>query len=127
MGRRRRQFTEVWDGKVFYCGHWRSLSSVEKRLKKMRDAYRERHPLINVYELKVRAVCPIHAELIDVYDVTIRTPALIEVEKILEWFKRYENRQIFQEVLTQESAVGLGVSVEVVGMHAGVKVTCAAP
>jgi hypothetical protein len=77
--------------------------------------------------LEVRAICPIHSELIDIYHVTIRSNTTIKVETIIEWFKKYESKQIFQESLTQETAVGLGVSVEIVGIHAGVKVTCVAP
>lgn len=82
---------------------------------------------VNAYELEVRAVCPVHAQLIDVYAVTIRSSATIPVERIVEWFKQYEGKQIFQESLTQESAVGLGAHIETVGTHSGVKVTCVAP
>ncbi len=81
----------------------------------------------NIYQLEVRAVCPIHENLTDVYAVTVRSAATIQVEKILEWFKQYESKQIFQEALTQESAVGLGAHVETVGIHAGVTVTSIAP
>ena len=81
----------------------------------------------NVYQFAIRAQCPLHAELIDVYDVTIRTQATIKVESILQWFKQYESRQILQEDLTKESAVGLGVHVETAGIHSGVKVTSVAP
>lgn len=82
---------------------------------------------MNVYQLEVRARCPIHAELTDMYSVTIRTNALITVEVILDFFRQYKQKQIFQELLTQEAAVGLGAHVETVGIHAGVKVTCTAP
>lgn len=81
----------------------------------------------NTYELEVRAMCPIHAHLTDVYQVTIRSDSLIEVEKILSVFGQYSTRQIFQEKLTDEVAVILGASVETVGTHAGVKVRCVAP
>ena len=81
----------------------------------------------NTYELEVRAVCPIHAELIDLYRVTITSSATIKVETILDWFKRYEAQQIYQEAMTRESAVGLGAHVETVGIHSGVTVRCVAP
>jgi hypothetical protein len=81
----------------------------------------------NVYELEVRAVCPIHSDLIDVYQVRIESASLIKVETILEHFKQYEGKQIFQETMAQESAVALGVTVEITGMHAGVKVVSVAP
>jgi len=83
--------------------------------------------MTNTYELEVRAVCPIHKELIDVYATTIRTSATLPVERILEIFQPYETQQIFQEALTQEVAVKLGAHVQTVGMHSGVKVTCQAP
>lgn len=81
----------------------------------------------HTYELTVRAMCPIHAELIDTYQVTIRTDATIKVETILDWFQKYETQQILQEDMTKEAAVGLGAAVETVGWHGGVKVTCVAP
>lgn len=83
--------------------------------------------MTNRYELEVRAICPIHADLIDVYRVTVRSSALIQVETILECFKKYETQQIFQEVMTREAAVKLGAEVETVGIHAGVTVICRAP
>lgn len=82
---------------------------------------------MNTYQLEVRAKCPVYPDLIDVYAVTVRSPAMIPVERILEVFKPYETKQVFQETLTQEAASALGATVQVVGMHTGVKVTCIAP
>lgn len=82
---------------------------------------------MNTYELEVRAICPHNKELIDVYDVTIQTNEIIKAETILEWFTRYSTRQVYQEDLTKESAVGLGARVTTVGIHAGVKITSIAP
>lgn len=82
---------------------------------------------MNTYRLQVRAMCPMHAELIDVYDVTLRTSATLPVETILNFIKRFETKQIFQEALTLEIAVGLGVHVETIGIHSGVEVRCTAP
>lgn len=81
----------------------------------------------NTYELQLRAMCPIHKELTDVYSVVIRSDATVKVETILDFVKKYESAQILQEDLTQEISVGLGVHVETVGFHSGVKVTCVAP
>lgn len=81
----------------------------------------------NVYQLELRAVCPIHSHLVDVYQLTIHTEATIQVEKILSVISQYETRQIFQEAMTDELAVTLGAHVETIGVHAGVKVTCTAP
>lgn len=81
----------------------------------------------NTYELEVRAVCPIHVGLTDFYQVTVRSEALIQVEKILEFFTTFRETQIYQEDLTAKAAVALGAQVQTVGLHSGVKVTCVAP
>lgn len=81
----------------------------------------------NTYELEVRAVCPIHVGLIDFYQVTVRSESLIQVEKILEFFTTFQDKQIYQEDLTSRAAVALGAQVQTVGIHSGVKVTCVAP
>lgn len=81
----------------------------------------------NLYEFEIRAVCPIHSELIDVYQVSISTDDILPVEQIVEFVKRYKGKQIFQEALTLEIATGLGVHVKTVGIHSGVKVTSVAP
>jgi NADPH-dependent 7-cyano-7-deazaguanine reductase QueF len=81
----------------------------------------------NTYELEVRAVCPVHDDLIDVYHATVISENLIEVEKIIAFFASRRHTQIFQEYLAQEAATALGARVELVGVHSGVKVTCIAP
>lgn len=83
--------------------------------------------MTNTYEFEVRAMCPVHEHLIDCYQVTVRTAALIKVETILEVFKRYEGQRVWQETMTAEAAVALGAQVETVGMHGGVKVRSIAP
>lgn len=83
--------------------------------------------MTNEYKFQVRAKCPIHAELIDLYDVTIRTGAIIKVEDILEWFNQFETAQIFQEEIARQAAVKFGCSVEVRGIHSGVSVISYAP
>jgi hypothetical protein len=82
---------------------------------------------MNNYEFELSAMCPVHAELTDVYMVTIRTAQTIPVEDILTFCERYKKQQIMQEDMTKQIAVGLGVHVTTVGMHAGVKVTCEEP
>jgi hypothetical protein len=72
-------------------------------------------------------MCPIHADLIDVYQVTIRTSALIQVETILDFFEPFAAQQIYQEDLAAKAAVALGAQVEIVGMHSGVRVRSVAP
>jgi hypothetical protein len=57
----------------------------------------------NVYELEVRARCPVHEELTDSYQVRIETTGTVMVEKILEFFKAYETRQVLQEVMAAEA------------------------
>lgn len=72
-------------------------------------------------------MCPIHAELTDVYQLTIRTAITIPVEDILKFVAQFQTKQIFQEDMTQEIAVGLGVHAETVGVHSGVTVRSVAP
>lgn len=82
----------------------------------------------NVYEVEVRAQCPVNDGDTDLYLFTIESTELIEVEKIVAFIKANANKKkIFQEALTQRCAVALGATVTSVGYHSGVKVTCSAP
>lgn len=82
----------------------------------------------NKYEIEVRAQCPVNPSDTDVYQFSIESAALIEVEKITAFFATHANRkETFQEALTQMAAVTLGGRVISVGWHSGVKVTCEAP
>lgn len=82
----------------------------------------------NTYEYEVRAQCPVNPSDTDLYAFTIESESIVEVEKIVEFFKKEAGqKQVFQEVLTQKCAVTLGVKVRSVGFHSGVKVTCEAP
>lgn len=83
--------------------------------------------MINIYKFECRAVCPIHADLIDIYQVEVRSCSTIPVEKILEHFARYETTQIFQEDMTKRAAVALGCAVHTTGMHSDVEVQSYAP
>lgn len=83
--------------------------------------------MTNIYKFECRAMCPVHAELIDVYQVEVRCSATIPVERILEVFKPYETRQIFQEDMTRETCTALGGSVSTKGIHSGVEVISYAP
>lgn len=82
----------------------------------------------NRYDIEVRAQCPVNPDDTDLYQFTIESGALIEVEKITAFFEANAGRKnIFQEALTQQCAVTLGAQVTSVGWHSGVKVTCVAP
>ena len=82
----------------------------------------------NTYEYQVRAQCPVNPTDTDLYAFTIRSQSLIEVEKIVGFFKENAGAQrVFQEALTQKAAVTLGARVTSVGYHSGVKVTSEAP
>ena len=84
--------------------------------------------MINTYEVEVRAQCPVNSDDTDLYAFTIRSETIIEVEKIVAFFKdKAGQKEVFQEVLTQQCAVTLGARVKSVGWHSGVKVTCEAP
>lgn len=82
----------------------------------------------NVYEVEVRAQCPVNSDDTDLYAFTIESEALIEVEKIKAFIKDNAGAaKVFQEALTLKCAVALGARVTSVGYHSGVKVTCVAP
>lgn len=81
-----------------------------------------------LYEIEVRAQCPVNPRDTDLYAFTIESESLIEVEKITKFFAANGGtKEQFQEVLTQMAAVTLGARVTSVGIHSGIKVTCIAP
>lgn len=64
----------------------------------------------------------------DLYAFVIESEELIEVERIVAFFKKNAGRKkVFQETLTNDAAVVLGAKVTSTGWHQGVKVTCEAP
>lgn len=80
------------------------------------------------YDYQVRAQCPVNPSDTDLYQFTIESESLIEVEKIAAFFETHAGqKETFQEVLTQQCAVALGAQVTSVGWHSGIKVTCHAP
>lgn len=82
----------------------------------------------NTYQFEVRAQCPVNPSDTDLYDFTIESEALIEVEKIIAFIQANAGEQkVFQEALTQKCAVTLGARVTSVGYHSGIKVTSVAP
>lgn len=82
----------------------------------------------NTYRYQVRAQCPVQPNDRDVYKFTVRSESMIEVERIVDFFKANAGkRKVFQEALTQQCAVTLGAKVRSVGWHSGVKVICEAP
>lgn len=82
----------------------------------------------NTYQLQVRAQCPVNPTDTDLYDFTIESDSLIEVEKIIAFFAETAGKQqVFQEALTQAASVALGARVVSVGTHSNVRVTCACP
>ena len=82
----------------------------------------------NRYEIDVRAQCPVNPGDTDLYAFTIESASIIEVEKIVEFFKEHAGaKDTFQEVLTNQCAVALGAKVTSVGWHSGIKVICEAP
>ncbi len=82
----------------------------------------------NTYELEVRAQCPVNKDDIDVYQFTIVSDEIIEVERIAAFVREHAgDTHTFQEDLTRLAAVRLGARVRSVGIHSGVKVICEAP
>lgn len=81
-----------------------------------------------IYEIEVRAQCPVNPKDTDLYKFTIHSESIIKVERIVEFIKTHvDKKNIFQEDLTQQCAVSLGARVSSVGWHSGIKVTCDAP
>jgi len=83
--------------------------------------------MLNTYQLQVRTQCPVTDGETDLYQVTITSESIIEVERILAFFAKYMDQKIFQEELTRRAATGLGAKVESIGIHSGVIVKCCAP
>lgn len=82
----------------------------------------------NIYELEVRAQCPVYPADTDLYSFVFESESIIEVERIVKFFaERAGAKQVFQEELTRQAAVILGARVRSTGFHSGVKVTCEAP
>lgn len=82
----------------------------------------------NVYEIEVRAQCPVNPADTDVYAFTVESESIIQVERITAFFANHAGQQrVFQEELTRLCAVTLGAKVRSVGVHSGVKVTSEAP
>ena len=80
------------------------------------------------YEVEVRAQCPVMPDDTDVYQFTIESESIVQVERIVEFIGANAGKKhIFQEDLTNKCAVALGARVTSVGWHSGVKVTCVAP
>jgi hypothetical protein len=82
----------------------------------------------NRYEIEIRAQCPVIPDDTDLYQFTIESESIIEVEKIVAFVaENAGQKNIFQEDLTRKCAVTLGARVTSVGWHSGIKVTCEAP
>lgn len=82
----------------------------------------------NTYQIEVRAQCPVNPMDTDLYAFTIESESIIQVEKIVAFFKgNAGKKKVFQESLTRNCAVTLGAKVTSVGVHSGVRVTCVAP
>ena len=82
----------------------------------------------NIYEVEVRAQCPVNPSDVDLYQFTIESETIIEVERIGMFFTEHAgDTEVYQEALTQKCAVTLGARVKSVGIHSGIKVTCHAP
>lgn len=82
----------------------------------------------NTYELEVKAQCPVNADDTDLYVFVLESEDMVPVEKINEFFKAHAGQKnVYQEALTQQCAVTLGVKVRSIGWHSGVKVVSEAP
>jgi hypothetical protein len=76
---------------------------------------------MNTYRTTHHAACP-NGQLIDTYQITIKSPRTIMVESIIEALEAAP-KEIYQEDLADRLRATLGASVEVVGWHHGIKIT----
>ena len=56
-----------------------------------------------IHKTKMEASCPNGGHL-NKYEITIKVPSFVEVEKLLDIIKIYKGTEIFQEDLTKEVA-----------------------
>ena len=73
------------------------------------------------YKIKFEARCPVDQSR-DTYDATFVSSKVLMAEKLREWAKRQELREIFQEDLTKEMASAFDCEVTLVGWHKGVRI-----
>ena len=76
---------------------------------------------MNTYETTHRALCP-NGNLMDTYQITIRSQATIMVEDILRALNEAPAR-IYQEDLATLLRSKLGAEITVEGWHHGIKIT----
>jgi len=76
---------------------------------------------MNTYQTTHRAACP-NGDLMDNYQITIRSQATIMVEDILRTLNEAPAR-IYQEDLATLLRSKLGGEITVIGWHHGIKIT----
>jgi hypothetical protein len=76
---------------------------------------------MNTYETTHRALCP-NGNLVDTYQITIRSQTTIMVEDILRTLNKAPSR-IYQEDLATLLRSKLGGEITVEGWHHGIKIT----
>lgn len=82
----------------------------------------------NIYQIQVKAQCPVNPLDTDLYHFSIESDHFIPVEKISNFF--FENagaKETYQEILTQKAAVALGAKVTSIGVHSNITVKCVCP
>lgn len=80
---------------------------------------------MNIYETTHRAKCP-NGQLMDTYEITIRSAQTIYVEDIIAMLKSMPST-IFQEDMATHIRATLGAETTVVGWHHGIKITSFRP
>lgn len=72
------------------------------------------------YTFRLTCLCPVDPKVVDNYVVKVTANRMIQVEKLLEVAKEFENTVIFQEALTHQLRLKLRATVETTGRHSGV-------
>ena len=75
--------------------------------------------------LRAVGTCPVDGAT-DSYEIVVKARRVIEVEKILAEIRSLTQAPVFQEHLTRDLAVRLGVKVRTTCIHSGVVTVCRA-
>ena len=79
-----------------------------------------------IHKTNMQAKCPNNGH-VDKYEITIKVPSFVEVEKLLEIINTYRDTKIFQEDLTKEVTLKIhklfkatqSVGIIMEGLHLG--------
>lgn len=75
------------------------------------------------YVLCFTALCPNNPEIVDNYTINIKSKKMIMAEKLVKYFKSFNDVEIFQEELTKRIAKKfIGCKIKIIATHLGVEI-----